>query len=427
MNQWPKRKASAWAQNAYQACPGNAATGSRTVAALLTVAVGRPSYYLHGVISISEQKEPATLRKSVILLCAISFLSPSGLLGTRVVGDANSENRIRLTLDSSEAEQVFSILALRREGKAVSDAEWQTLFATEAYQRLKKREQQIAEMYHQSDLVFTDEDFKKFVLSLDPQQQAAELQTTLDKWKTVDLRGSAERVLTYLPHEATINAKVYPLIKPRHNSFVFEPSTNPAIMLYLDPSESSAKFENTVAHELHHIGLGSLGPVYDKKLAGLPERAHEAAEWMGAFGEGMAMLAAAGGPDVDPHAASSEADRKRWQHDLANFNADLQSVDAFFLDTLSGKLGDKSAVTEKASTFFGVQGPWYTVGYRMCVMVEKRFGRDKLIETMLDPRQLLVLYNSAATEHNATLKEGADASDRLPLWSGEMLKQVGAE
>ena len=60
------------------------------------------------------------------------------------------------------------------------------------------------------------------------------------------------------PTEAYIHAKVFPVIKPITNSFVFETTTDPAIFLYLDPEESAAKFENTVAHELHHIGYASV-------------------------------------------------------------------------------------------------------------------------------------------------------------------------
>jgi hypothetical protein len=105
---------------------------------------------------------------------------------------------------------------------------------------------------------------------------------------------------------------------------------------------------------------------------------------------------------------------------MANFSADLQSVNGFFMDILNGRFSSRDAIDEKASTFFGAQGPWYTVGYKMAVMVEKRFGRPALIETMLDPRRLLVLYNQAAAEQNAAGKE------HLPLWSAELLKQVGA-
>jgi len=232
----------------------------------------------------------------MLSFCVVSLFAFAAILGDYSLRAQSAANdRIRLTLDTTEAECVLSILALRREGKAISETDWQKLFDTEPYRRLKKLEMQIGEMYHRSDLAFTDEDFKKFVMSDGLLNRSTQLDATLHKWRTVDLRASAERVLKYLPLEATINAKVYPTIKPNSNSFVFEPGSNPAIFLYLDPEKSAAKFENTVAHELHHIGLASLGPVYEKKLAGLTERARQAAQWMGAFGEGMAMLAAAGG------------------------------------------------------------------------------------------------------------------------------------
>ena len=330
-------------------------------------------------------------------------------------------NSIQLTLDASEAEQVIAILALRQNGKAVDNSQWATLFSTEPYQRLKKREASIAERYHIPSLAFTDEEFKKFVLSDDLLKKAPELQATLDRWKKADLYHSAERVLAYLPHTAVLRAKVYPMIKPRENSFVFEASTDPAIMLYLDPEVSAAKFENTVAHELHHIGIGSVQSDYDKKIAELSKQARAAATWMGAFSEGEAMLAAAGGPDVDPHAASTSKEHALWDHDMANFNDDLRSVNAFFLAVVTGRLASEDSIEQRGGNFYGRQGPWYTVGYKMAVMVEKRFGRDSLIASMLDPRRLLLLYNKAAAEQNAT------NSPQLPLWSEEVLKQVGAE
>ena len=114
----------------------------------------------------------------------------------------------------------------------------------------------------------------------------------------------------------------------------------------------------------------------EAKQKGLPPNVKPAVEWMGAFGEGFAMLAAAGGPDVDPHAASSPEEHARWDHDLANFNSDLGALQQFFLDIISGKLSTDDA-NEKASTFFGdAQGAWYTVGYKMSVIVEKRFGAE---------------------------------------------------
>jgi hypothetical protein len=54
-----------------------------------------------------------------------------------------------------------------------------------------------------------------------------------------------------------VRAKIYPVIKPAINSFVREAATDPAIFLWLDPAVIREKFENIVAHELHHIGLTS--------------------------------------------------------------------------------------------------------------------------------------------------------------------------
>ena len=181
-------------------------------------------------------------------------------------------------------------------------------------------------------VTFTDDDFKRFVLSGELLSRTAVLSSALNRWKSADLREDGIRVIGYLPGEATLRAKVYPIIKPRNNSFVWETASDPTVFVWLDPEMGREQFANTVMHELHHIGLASVGRVYEKKIAALPEPARLAAGWMGAFGEGMAMLAAAGGPGVDPHAASAPNERARWQQDLARFNDDLQSVNQFFLD-----------------------------------------------------------------------------------------------
>jgi hypothetical protein len=327
---------------------------------------------------------------------------------------AQDSGRIHLELDASEAEAVLSILDKQAAGTAPADADWKPLFETQPYVCLKKRE----ESFHRG---FTDDDFQKFVLSTELAAKASALRQTLDKWKQADLQTSARRVLSHLPDQAVIKAKVFPVIKPITNSFVFESQTNPAIFLYLDPQESAAKFENTVAHELHHIGYASVSSLANDKQKDVPPNAKPAVEWMGAFGEGFAMLAAAGGPDVDPHAASSSEEHARWDHDLANFNTDLEALQQFFLDVVDQKLATKEKINEKAYSFFGdAQGAWYTVGYKMAIIVEKRFGRKVLIDCMLDPRELLVRYNQAATEINE------HDPKKVALWSPELLQKIHA-
>lgn len=326
---------------------------------------------------------------------------------------AFTDSRIALTLDTSEADAVLTILDKRSTKFEVTNDDWQKIFASEPYVRLKQREASMKRS-------FTDNDFKTFVMSADLFKRAPTLKQTLADWKKADLNSAAGRVLAYLPATAAIHAKVYPVIKPMTNSFVWETKTNAAIFLFIDPDKSSAEFENTVAHELHHIGFASVRENTGLQ-AGLSPEAKATIDWMGGFGEGMAMLAAAGSPDVHPHANSNPDVRARWDHDMANFNRDLKQVEAFFFDILNGKLKTEEEQSKVGMEFFGVQGPWYTVGYKMASMVEKRFGRPALIETMSDYPKLLALYNQAAREQNAK------GGDQLATWSPELLQRVGAQ
>src|SRR2546428_174160 len=120
------------------------------------------------------------------------------------------------------------------------------------------------------------------------------------------------------------------------------------------------------------------------------------------------------------HAPSASQELKdNWARGNRDFSADLTKVRDFFLLVLNGRLQGEAA-SQKASEFFGLQGPWYTVGYKMAVMVEKRYGRAALIECMRDRRLLLVRYHAAAQEMNAR----PGAGDLLVLWPGEILEKT---
>jgi hypothetical protein len=241
------------------------------------------------------------------------------------------------------------------------------------------------------------------------------LTRTLAQWKKADLNAAAKRVGDYLPPGSKIRAKVYPVIKPRQNSFVFEADTDPAIFLYLDPDQSSSDFQNTVAHESHHIGLTDAQTKYDKIVDAAPEPKNAVLNWIGAFGEGEAVLAAAGSADRHPMEDFSPTDRGRWDQDMKYVSQELSEVDQFFRDILRGGFKDRQAIDHVAYTFFGYRGPWYLVGYKMAVTVEKQFGREELLKCMADPRQLLIKYNQAAAKLNET------AVDKLPLWSDDVI------
>ncbi|HEX6650429.1 MAG TPA: DUF5700 domain-containing putative Zn-dependent protease [Pyrinomonadaceae bacterium] len=319
---------------------------------------------------------------------------------------------LNVRLVSDEADAVLAILAKRKANQPVTDADWQRVFQSEGYIRLKQRETFMKRS-------FEDADFRAFALSDALAQRAAALEDTLSKWKRADITHAARLALDYLPANARITAKIYPVIKPRENSFVFDTQKDPAIFLYLDPQKTREQFENTLAHELHHIGYGSSCPAkeVEDEISKLPPNVQKTLTWIGGFGEGFAMLAAAGGPDVHPHAVSNAEDRARWDKDVANFNDDLKTVEKFLLDVLQKKLTDEQ-IQQTGFSFFGIQGPWYTVGWKMAVVIEKTFGRQKLIEVMCDQRKLFSTYNEAAAKYNRTSKEP------LALWSNSIIEGI---
>ena len=102
---------------------------------------------------------------------------------------------------------------------------------------------------------------------------------------------------------------------------------------------------------------------------------------------------------------------------MANFNTDLKKVEQFFLNILDNKLNEDER-QQAGFSFFGVQGPWYTVGWKMAVVIEKTYGRARLIECICDQRKLLLTYNQAAIEYNRTTPEP------LAQWSSAIVEAM---
>jgi len=355
------------------------------------------------------------MRKGITVAFAIAVITGGAVAHAAMPGE--EESRFTVTIDASEAEAALGVLATRAEGKVPPPELWAALFESRGYQRLRKREEELGR-------AFSDDEFRTFLLGDSLVARAAELRRTLDTWKGADLSGAAAHALAYLPASATIQATIYPMIKPQSNSFVFEVKSDPAIFLYLDPEVSRPQLENTLAHELHHIGYGTAcpGAAVEAAIEALPSGKKEATQWIGAFGEGFAMLAAAGGPDVHPHAGSPIADRQRWDADVEHAERDLRLVEEFFLDLVNGKLSDPEEAQKVGFSFFGVQGPWYTVGWVMASTIERVRGRAVVIESFCDLRKLLPAYNDAA---RTLMRDAAPPPSRaLPLWSDSLLSAL---
>ena len=354
-----------------------------------------------------------TIGKSVLLVATAFGAVFNSVAFSRMNSIPSSQaSSANVSMVTDEVDAALAILAKTKAGQPITDSDWRRLFSSEGYVRLKKRETSMQRP-------FEDREFAAFILSDKLVERATALQDTLNKWTQADTTGAARRAFAYLPPGSRFRARIYPMIKPRENSFVFEVNTDPAIFLYLDPEVTSEQFENTLAHELHHIGYGGSCPRAQTKreMSRLPRETQAVINWIGAFGEGFAMLAAAGGPDIHPHAASKPDDRARWDRDVSNFNDDLKKVEAFFGNVLAGKLS-KQDEERLGFSFFGVQGPWYTLGWKMAVTIERVYGRARLIECMCDHQQLLSTFNRAASQ----MPGGSPES--LSTWSEATIRAV---
>ena len=310
-----------------------------------------------------------------LCLCACTHAAPQ-----QAFDHPDRSGRIALRIDAAEAE---AALAIASGPRPPSSAARTRLLDTAGVHRLQARETSM----HRA---LSDDTLVDFVASPELAARAPALRDTLQRWTSADLDAIAARILPYLPERARIVATVYPVIKPQPNSFVYFDAAGAAIFIYLDPAKTAAQFTNTVAHELHHIGFSSLG---DEPCTAAPAVC-TARTWSSAFGEGFAMLAAAGGPDRHPHAVSPPEDRASWDRDVARFDTDLRSVESLLRDIIDGRI-DADTAQQRAMQFFGVQGAWYTVGYTMAVAVERCFGRPALVAAMRRPWTVLGLYNRA--------------------------------
>ncbi len=97
---------------------------------------------------------------------------------------------------------------------------------------------------------------------------------------------------------------------------------------------------------------------------------------------------------------------------------EFSDLDQFFRDILRGGYADGDTVSHVGFTFFGYRGPWYIVGYKMAVVMEKQLERAALVQGMTDPRKLLLRYNEAAKRIKSAGKE------TLPLWSDPVIAAV---
>lgn len=317
---------------------------------------------------------------------------------------------VQVLFDTTQAAVALDIIEWKKAGNAMKDEDWRPLYISDGYRRLRIREAE-------GPRAVTDSAFKAFLVSDSLGKRAVALRTVFERWKTRGVKGAVARAVAYLPADARLTASVYIAIKPHTNTFVYDIEKDPAIFVYLNPLESAEQFENVVAHELHHIGFTTLGARMTAMVQSLPDSVLPAAEWSRAFGEGFAMLAAAGGPDINAHATSPAAHRARWNAAVGNFNRDLRLIEDFFVGIITKRLRTPEDIGNGGTSFYGAEGPWYTVGWKVAATIEKQFGRKEVVECMIDPHRMLDRFNAAATIYNK-----ANPAAKLALWSPALVE-----
>src|ERR1044071_9682976 len=109
-----------------------------------------------------------SLARLSLCLLFVCLLAPATL--------AASPPRVNVRLVTDESEAVLALLAKSNANQPITESDWQKIFSSEGYVRLKQRE-------HAMKRSFEDGDFKTFALSDQLAQRAQALETTLAKWK----------------------------------------------------------------------------------------------------------------------------------------------------------------------------------------------------------------------------------------------------
>lgn len=334
------------------------------------------------------------------------------LLGTGVAA-AGVEPAAAVTVQMDQARAALELLEIRQRGGEVPEGAWRRLEATEGFRRMLERERGMDERFG-LDRGIDGASFRAWAESDAALAELEGQREALAEWSRVDIGRAARMARAYLPPGTPLAATVYPLIREQRNSFVWDlESDSPAIFMFVEPGRDAAELEHILAHELHHVGVARCPGRPASGDAGLDR----ARRWLTAFGEGMATLAAAGGPDGDPHPFADDEARRLWQVRIDSIETDMADLEAFFVELLDGTLeGDEAG--RRGMGFINAegapQGAFYSVGWHMASTVERRLGREALVETVCRPERLLAAYNDALEE--------ADQ----PRWTEELLRRLHA-
>lgn len=330
-------------------------------------------------------------------------------------GPGTPAERTQLVVVPDQAAATLDVLQQRAGGGVIREEGWTALFATEGYRRMMEREQAINEWLGR-DRGINDESFRRWATSDAALEDLPGRAAGLEAWGSVDVETAGALALAYLPEHARLRATIYPLIREQTNSFVHDlGGERPAIFMYVEPGQRPAEVEHVLAHELHHVGLTGAcrGTAEDRDLP---------RSLLTGFAEGVAVLAAAGGPDADTHPVATPAQREAWALRMASVESDMAAFEAFMDSVFTGRLTEEEArarVFRFVATDDVPQGPFYSLGWLMASTVERELGRETLVDGLCRPERLLLDYDVAATAIGARDPDAAP-----PRWSDRLLDRL---
>lgn len=334
-------------------------------------------------------------------------------------------DRFDIAIEPDQAQAVLELLDVRAAGGEVPDSLWTRLLASEGYRRTMQRERGMNERFG-LDRGIDDSSFRTWALSGAALEGIAERRAALDAWLKVDLQSAGERALAYLPAGTRLHGTIYPIVREQTNSFIWDLETeHPAIFMYVESGRDAAEIEHILAHELHHVG-SALAPCPEAPPApDRPAGVRQVRRWLTAFGEGIAVLAAAGGPDGDTHPFAGPDERSAWSARLDSLAFDMVELEAFLLALLEEDLtGDDAG--RRGMSFISrpgaPAGPFYSVGWHMAATVERVLGREAVVAANCEPALLLLAYDRAVM---ALFQDDPAAS--LPRWSSRLLERVNQD
>jgi len=328
------------------------------------------------------------------------------------------EPTVDVRIDVSQAQSTLALFETRMRAGSISPDVWSEIFESEGFRRVVERERGMEARFG-LERSFSEESFRTWAESEEALENLAGRRRTLDQWATIDVSAAGAKAMRYLPASVELTATVYPIVREQSNSFVWDLPADPAIFMWVGPDVDREELEMTLVHELHHVGLAG---VCTESADSLPAEVRQARDWLSGFAEGLAVLAAAGGPDQPTHAADQRELSDAWAVRLDSLESDMGRIESFLIDIAEGRISGEEASSIGMSFISAPdipQGAFYSLGWFMGATVERSLGRDAVIAGTCDHGRLMTDYQRAAATLNRNRPERP-----LPLWNNSTLKAL---